>query len=57
MGGMLTNNSLREILSNMIPNFTYNTKRDRERERETERDSRRLWEENIRIRVLRLDTM
>jgi len=39
MGGMLTNNSLREILSNMIPNFTYSTN---ERKREEERVIRAL---------------
>jgi hypothetical protein len=32
MGGMLTNNSLRAILSNMILNFTYSTN-DTEREK------------------------
>jgi len=38
MGGMLTNNSSHEILSNMIPNFTYSTN-ERETEREREKES------------------
>ena len=42
MGGMLTNNTLREILSNMIPNFTYSTNEgQRERDRQTEREKQR----------------
>jgi hypothetical protein len=33
MGGMLTNNTLREILSNVIPNFTYSARERGDRER------------------------
>lgn len=40
MGGMLTNNTLREILSNVIYDFTYSTN-ERESEREGEGDRQR----------------
>jgi hypothetical protein len=54
---MLTNNTLREILSNVISDFTYSTNErgGGDRERTVCKNSRCLWEENIRIRVLRLD--
>lgn len=50
MGGMLKNSTSREILSNMIPNFTYSTnerERERERDRQTDKKSRCLWEEKF----------
>jgi len=53
VGGRLTNNTLREILSNLIPNFTYNTN---ERERELCENKLDVFgKEKVRIRFLRLD--